>query len=232
MLKKMKLIAVALATIALALPLAAQMGMGSRMPTLSGVWHPVVGSGAGYERTVTGSADKTMQMEITVVGKDDVAGKPGYWVEFSITDAKMPGGQMLMKELMTVGDDGVAGTKMIMQPAGQQPMEMDLTANPMGRSMRQSTPADVRDKAEVVGTETITVPAGTFSCQHIREKDGSSDVWISDKVSPWSLVKYQDSNSVMVLTKVITDAKDRITGTPTKFDPMQMMRNGMGKQPQ
>jgi hypothetical protein len=29
----------------------------------------------------------------------------------------------------------------------------------------------------------------------------------------------------MVLTKAITDAKDHITGTPKKFDPMQMMRN-------
>jgi hypothetical protein len=42
-------------------------------------------------------------------------------------------------------------------------------------------------------------------------------------------VKYQDSKSTMVLTKVITDAKDRITGTPTKFDPMQMMHNRQGQ---
>ncbi len=32
----------------------------------------------------------------------------------------------------------------------------------------------------------------------------------------------------MVLTKVITDAKDHITGTPKKFDPMQMMRDRRG----
>jgi hypothetical protein len=229
---RLKLIGIAVATMAIALPLAAQMGFGSRVPTLSGVWHPVIGSGAAYERTQSGSANKVMQLEISVLGKDDVDGKTGYWVEFMITDAQMPGGQMLMKELMTVSDNVVSGTKMVMQPAGQQPMEMDLNGNPMARGMRQSTPADAREKAEVVGTESITVPAGTYSCEHIREKDGSSDVWISDKITPWSLVKYQDSKSVMVLTKVITDAKERITGTPTKFDPMQMMRNGMGKQPQ
>jgi hypothetical protein len=115
---------------------------------------------------------------------------------------------------------------------GQQPMEMDMNMSMPGRDMRQSTPTDIREKAEVVGTESVTVPAGTFTCEHIRQKDGSSDVWISDKVSPWSLVKYQDGKSTMVLTKVITDAKDRITGTPTKFDPMQMMRNRMGQQGQ
>lgn len=224
---RLKYMFAVVATVVLALPLAAQMGMGSRMPTLSGVWHPVIGSGAAYDRTMTGNNEK-MQFEITVVGKDDLAGKTGYWLEVAMTDPRM--GQMLMKQLMTVADDGVTASKMIMQMPGQQPMEMDMNMNPMGRGTKQSTAADIRDKAEVVGTETITVPAGTFSCQHVREKDGSSDVWISDKVSPWSLVKYQDGKSTMVLTKVITDAKDKITGTPTKFDPMQMMRNRMGQQ--
>jgi len=213
---------------ALALPAAAQMGqmgiMGNRMPTLSGVWHPVIGSGADYDRTVTATGEK-MQIEMTVVGKDEIAGKTGYWLEFAISSSKMPGGQMLMKELMAIGDDGVTAGKIVMQQPGQTPMEIELSGNPMARNMQAPTPADVREKGEVVGTETITVPAGTFSCQHIRQKDGSNDAWISDKVSPWSLVKYQDSKSTMVLTKVISDAKDRITGTPTKFDPTQMMRN-------
>lgn len=227
---RLKHMVIMLAVVALALPLAAQMGMGPQVPTLSGVWHPVVGSGAAYERTMSGNGNK-QQWEITVVGKDDMAGKTGYWVEMAITDPKM-GGEMLMKSLQTVGDNGVVSSRMIMQMPGQQPMEMDTNMNMPGRNMRQSTPADVHDKAEVVGTESVTVPAGTFTCEHLRQKDGSGDVWISDKVSPWSLVKYQDSKSTMVLTKVITDAKDRITGTPTKFDPMQMMRNRMGQQSQ
>jgi hypothetical protein len=94
-----------------------------------------------------------------------------------------------------------------------------------GRGPAAATPSDVRAKSELVGTESVTVPAGTFSCQHYRAKDGSSDVWISEKVAPWGLVKMQGKNNSMVLTKVITDAKDHITGTPKKFDPMQMMRD-------
>ena len=116
---------------------------------------------------------------------------------------------------------------------GQQPMEMDANMMNMGgRQSIQTQSADFRDKAEFVGTESITVPAGTFTCQHYRMKDGSGDAWISDKVSPWGLVKMQDNQRTMVLAKVTTDAKDRITGTPTKFDPMQMMRNRMGQQAQ
>ena len=37
--------------------------------------------------------------------------------------------------------------------------------------------------------------------QHYRAKDGSGDVWLSDKVSPWGLVKTQDKDRTMVLTK-------------------------------
>jgi hypothetical protein len=111
-------------------------------------------------------------------------------------------------------------------------MEMDMNMNMGGHRMPQSTPSDIRDKAERVGTESITVPAGTFSCEHYRMKDGSSEAWVSDKVAPWGLVKTQGKDSSMVLTKVITDAKDHITGTPKKFDPMQMMRDRMGQQGQ
>ena len=43
------------------------------------------------------------------------------------------------------------------------------------------------------------------------------------------LVKMQGKDTSMVLTKVVTDAKDHITGTPKKMDPMQMMRDRMGQ---
>ncbi|MBZ5699829.1 MAG: hypothetical protein LAN18_14930 [Acidobacteriia bacterium] len=63
-------------------------------------------------------------------------------------------------------------------------------------------------------------------------KDGSADTWISDKVAPWGLVKSQGKESSMVLTKVITDAKDHITAIPKKFDATQMMRDRAGQRGQ
>jgi hypothetical protein len=227
---KLKHVVVLFAALALALPLAAQMGMGPRTPSLSGIWHPVVGSGAAYE--MTNREGKKSEMEITVVGKEDVEGKPAFWLEMAMADQRSAG-PMYVKNLMSVNDSGVTSMRMVMQMPGQDPMEMDMNmnVNPGGRRMQQSTPANIADKAEVVGTESVTVPAGTFSCTHYRMKDGSSDVWVSDKVGPWGLVKSQGKDSSMVLTKVITDAKDHITGTPKKFDPMQMMR-GLGQQGQ
>jgi hypothetical protein len=227
MLMRLKHLLVVLAMAALALPLAAQMGMGSRVPTLSGIWHPVVGTGAAYEMTKEG---KKTEIELTVVGKEDVEGKTAFWLEMGMTDPRTS--QLLYaKNLMSVSDTGVTSTRMVMQMPGQDPMEMDMNMNPGGRRMQQTTPANIGEKAEIVGTETVTVPAGTFICTHYRMKDGSGDAWVSDKVSPWGLVKSQSKDSSMVLAKVITDAKDHITGTPKKFDPMQMMR-GMGQQGQ
>jgi hypothetical protein len=216
-----------LTALGLASPLAAQMGMGPRMPNMNGVWHPVVGSGSAYE--MTGQDGKKTKLEITLVGQEEVSGKTAYWLEMGTADPRS-GGTMYMKMLVAPVENGITSLRMVMQPPGQEPMEMDMNVPMMARNQQQPMPTDIRDKAERVGTESITVPAGTFSCEHWRAKDGSGDVWISDKVAPWGLVKVQGKDNSMVLTKVITDAKDHITGTPKKFDPVQMMRDRMGQQ--
>ncbi len=226
---KLKHFVVVFTTLALAVPLAAQMGFGPKPPSLSGIWHPVVGAGAAYD--MTDRDGKKTQMEITVVGKDDMAGKAGFWLEMAMANAQI-GGTIYVKTLMSVNDAGVTSGRMIMQMPGRPPMEMDMSTNPGGRQMQQTTPANIADKAELVGTETITVPAGTFSCMHYKMKDGSSDAWVSEKVGPWGLVKSQGKETSMVLSKIITDATDHITGTPMKFDPMQMMRGAQGQQHQ
>jgi hypothetical protein len=220
---KLKQVVITFAALALALPLAAQM-FGPKPPSLSGVWHPVVGTGAAYEMTDKGG--KNTQMEITIVGKEDVDGKPNFWLEMAMTDPRTSA-PVYVKSLMSVNDSGVTSMRMVMQIPGQpDPMEMDMNMNPAGHGVKQTTPANIADKAETVGTESVTVPAGTFSCTHYRMKDGTGDAWVSDKVGPWGLVKSTGKDNSMVLTKVITDAKDHITGTPKKFDPMQMMRQG------
>ena len=55
-------------------------------------------------------------------------------------------------------------------------------------------------------------------------KDGSGNTWVTTKVSPFGVVKHEGTDSTMVLTKVITDAQDKIVGTPQPFNPMQMMQ--------
>jgi hypothetical protein len=87
------------------------------------------------------------------------------------------------------------------------------------------------EKWHSVGNESITVPAGTFSCEHWTKDEGKGDVWVSAKVSPMGMVKMMDENETMVLTRLISDAKSHITGTPVKFDP-QTFRQQKGQKPQ
>jgi len=201
-----------------AVPAGAQMGMGMRQRSLpSGVFSPVVGSGAAYD--IQPAEGQKMSIEYTIVGKESVDGKDGFWMEW--TTAAGPMGEMVMKVLIVPG--GASAQKVIMQMAGRPPMEMPMQAGGHA-SGGATTPSDIRNLAEDVGTESVTTPAGTFSCEHYRMKDGSGDSWVSSKVPPFGLVKHQGKDSSMVLTKVITDAKDKIVGTPQPFNPMLMMQ--------
>jgi hypothetical protein len=192
-----------------------QMGMRSvHLPP--GFFNPVMGSGASYQ--TTNSDGRTSGMELSLIGKESVNGKDGYWIEWTMPDSSM--GTILAKELVVM-DDKITVSRVVMQMAGRPPMTMpeQMTSN------LDITPADIRTKADDLGKESITVPAGTFSCEHYRAKDSGDDTWISSKVSPIGLVKDQskDKTRTTVLLKTYTDAKDKITGTPQPFNPMMMM---------
>jgi hypothetical protein len=214
--KNWKALAGVACLLAMAATAGAQMGM-RQSPIPRGVFNPVVGSGAAYE--ITSSDGRKNNIEYAIVGKESVNGKDAYWMEW--TTSGMGSGQMVMKVLTAVGDSTVT-SRVIIQMPGRPPMEMP--AQMTSRMNNQSVPADVRSAAEDVGSESITVPAGTFTCEHYRMKDGSGDTWVSTKVNPFGVVKHEGKDSTMVLTKVITDAKDKIVGIPQPFNPMMMMQ--------
>ena len=196
----------------------AQMGMNMRPPDIAGVFNPSVGSGSSYELIKKDKGEKTV-FDMSVVDKDPSG---GYWVEYSVQEPKMHG-PMYMKELMTRKADDVLVEHMIVQLPGQPPMDMSTMMSMSGLQSKESK-ADFRNEAENLGTESITTPAGTFSCQHWRSKKDATEVWLSDKVSPWKLVKMNDSSNTMTLVRVISDAKTHITGTPISMQEMMQKR--------
>jgi hypothetical protein len=193
-------------------PASAQMGPFSA-PHVMGFWNPVVGAGAVY--TVQSAKGDKTEMQIAIVGKEQVDGKDAYWYEMSFNHGN---GEMIMKSLMVLNGPDTHVSRMIMQMPGRPPMEMPTQ---MMHQDRATQPADVRSDAEDLGSDTITVPAGTFTCQHYRTKSGG-EVWVSPKVSPYGLVKSKTNDMSMELTKVVTGAKDQITGTPQPFNPQGM----------
>jgi len=194
---------------------AAQFDM--NMPKIRGIWNPAVGSGAAYE--FDGKEGRT-ELEYAILGTENMAGKTGQWMEMYI---KAKGGEeIVIKTLMVQEGDALEMKRMIMQAAGEDPMEFPVQM--MGQGGRAKQDADISNDAVLIGTETITVPAGTFTCKHYRAKDNSSDVWVADNAPPWGLVKMTAKDGNLTLIRLITNPKSRIRGTPKKFDPMEMMR--------
>lgn len=196
----------------------AQMGMDLfKKPGIADIFKPVVGNGAVYE---TERDQKKSTLEMTVVGQETVEGKDAFWLEIGHADPKS--GAMAYGKMLITKDD-FQFHRMVFQQPGLPPMEMPMNPN----ARHKSQMSEEMEKWHKVGTETITVPAGTFLCEHWAKDDGKDEVWASSKISPMSLVKETSPTNSMVLLKVITDAKDHIIGTPTKFDPEVMKRQMM-----
>jgi hypothetical protein len=195
----------------------AQMGMDLfKKPAFTKAFHPVVGQGAEYQSTSKkGSTDKTSIMDMGIVGKESVAGQDAYWMQMIMNTES--GQSVVAKMLVNPAD--FQSARMIVQMPGRPAMEMPVNMTGANRDKAASSMQDWHS----VGTETITVPAGTFSCQHWKN-DSGSEVWISDKVTPFGLVKETGNDHSMVLMKVLSDYPDRITGPVQKFDPQMMMQ--------
>ena len=178
-------------------------------PTMWGLSTPTVGAGAEYKITMK---DRTMDWTFAVVGKEAVDGQDGYWLEMR---GEIPGqGKIVQKMLMVVGKDGTEVKRMIMQMPGHPPMEM-----PMGMMGRAQEARKSASSGEKVGSESVTVPAGTYECDHYRSQnsDRTTDAWVSTKVPVFGIVKTSNTEMTMTLEKVLDSQKSEITGEPQQF---------------
>jgi hypothetical protein len=211
--------ALSLVVVSFSLPssVRAQMGMDMfKKPSFTKVFNPVVGKGAEYQTIKTDSKTTPQTTQMFIVGKESVDGKDGYWMEIVTTTEK--GGNFVGKMLFT--KDDFQFRRMVIQVPGQGAMEMPF--NP-AQGTKQSL-QDTMSEWHSIGTESVTVPAGTFSCEHWKNDKNNSEVWTNDKVTPFGMVKEMSPNNTMVLTKVLMDTPDQITGTVQKFNPQMMMQ--------
>ena len=187
-------------------------------PTFAKVFHPTTGKGGEYDITRKAAGDtKSMTMDIGVVGKENSAGGDAYWIQTVMSGDK--GQPMVGKMLMAFTPD-VKILRMIVQQPGQQAMEMPMN---LGGQRPAKMEQNLNDWHSV-GTETITVPAGTFSCEHWKNDSTGGEVWTSEKVPTYGMVKMISKDSTMVLVKVLDNYQDKITGPVKTFDMQEMMQ--------
>lgn len=200
--------------------------VGFRAPDVRGVWNPVVGTGSVYQ--IERGPDKKTEMEMAVVGAETLDGKPAHWLEIAVADPRS-GTPVLMKQLVVRDGDRVETRRSLLQMPGRPPLEIPIPP-PSAAGTPSKTMVDVRKEAERVGTESVTTPAGTFTAEHYRIKDGKGDVWIAENVAPWGLVKMTSPDASLLLIRQLTHATSRVTGTPEKLDPAELMRRSRGRQ--
>ena len=90
-------------------------GMFGSMPTMPGLSNPTVGSGAEYLINTKG---KQMDVATVVMGKEDVNGSAGYWMEMRMNGADT-NGEMVMKTLTVTTGSETGVKRMIMQQSGK-----------------------------------------------------------------------------------------------------------------
>jgi hypothetical protein len=185
--------------------------MGPKIPSMRGIWNPVVGAGAAYDVQAN---NQKINMEVAVVGKEKIGNADGYWLEIH---TQAMGTDVTMKNLLAGGEV----KRMIIQQGASDPMELSTDVISM---MPKAAPSkgpvkDIRDTAKLIGKESVTVPAGTFACDHYQDTDGGKtiDVWVSPDASPYGMVKMTAPNASAVLTKIIQDYQSKITKTPKRM---------------
>lgn len=196
----------------------AQFGRGPRIQFHS-EFKPVVGGWSEYE--MKGTGESPMRMKVAIVGKEG----DSYWYETSMDDKQ--GGKMITKMLVSGNPDERKNVKRVIVKAGKEPA-MEMPIQMMGQAARSEEPK--KGKTIDKGTETIKVPAGTFTTKRYQYQDENSvvDAWVYKDISPYGMIKSQSKDFEMTLTAYGTGAQTQITETPRKFE-MPKMPRGMPK---
>ncbi|MBZ5538392.1 MAG: hypothetical protein LAO31_20795 [Acidobacteriia bacterium] len=202
----------------------AQMGA-MRGPSIAGLFHPKVGAGAAYE--VTDPKGQKSEMEISVVGQENVGGTPAYWLEMSFTGGPSTGS--VMKYLMATQGEEVHVYRMIMKSPQMRAMEMpEAMMSRINEGVTKGLSTSERSMGKNLGTEVVMTKVGPKRCTHWQSvsESGTSDSWVNMDVYPNAMVKSisktADGTHTTELIRTITDARTKITEEPQKMNLPKM----------
>lgn len=158
--------------------------------------------------------------------EEAAASDPGQWLEMSGSfNGQTSTLQLLIENYPHAPEDVSA----VVIKQGDQPAQR-LPDSMLGQvSGQMSSPigniASICAQSEVVGTESVDVPAGSFQTVRIRPptSDAEADtlnaeVWLSTDAT-FGLVKTESSLGSMTLTGMGSDATSSITEAPTEMQP-------------
>jgi hypothetical protein len=137
------------------------------------------------------------------------------WFEMGVTDHR----QLTLRTKVLVEGPIAAPKrvlKAIVQPPGQQPL---LLPDKLAAKQVPSFSSRPTDKTRLVSRGRLKVAAGTFVCERHRSTSGPTrDIWLSEHVPGWPLVKLETPTVTVELAAHGMSARSQIEGTPLKLD--------------
>lgn len=180
--------------------------------------NPKVGEFA--ELQFTNAADESMLIRFAVVGSEMSDGGEHYWIEV-ISAPPVIGDNVIVQMLVPHypfdnQDIEAYIVKMPGVPARKVPQ--DLLAQMGEQAQTGPSWRQLCDSAEDLGSESVTVEAGTFETSHYRSGENKQDeFWVADV--PFGMVKLIQAESRMELVRHGTDARSSL-----KEEPLEMER--------
>ena len=171
----------------------------------------VVRLGQWAEYDVAGGRSNGSHLRFAIVGSEQRGDSTFYWYEVTTTrGADRFIGQLLVAGLFTATPD-VRGL-VTKTGNGPQIRVPDMLIVVAGRQIARSVASEIVrhcSSGEVVGPESVSVPAGRFRALHVRSAEG--DAWVSADV-PFGIVKaHLTDGSEMSLTGRGMDARSSLT---------------------
>ncbi|MGB7213011.1 MAG: hypothetical protein WBC97_10330 [Gemmatimonadales bacterium] len=177
---------------------------------------PAPGSWASYNATMPGrdGASRSTTFRMAYLGHE----AQGDRLEIQMSSDR---GQMIMQMVVDGFPYAPSSMKQMVMKMGDRPA-MKVGAQMMqmmqSRAPNGGITAEMCSEMQKVGTETVTVPAGSFSATHWHSAKQNTDVWVSPDV-PF-VVQVKGPNNSMELTAKGTGAKSAITETPQDMGSM------------
>jgi hypothetical protein len=184
---------------------------------------PKIGQWAEFSWHQKGKEDASDRMRMAVIKEEKRGGKQMYWLQMVMTGKK---DKPTIMQRLTPWDASSLGAQ---APADLVVKIGDQPAMKMSKEMAKgaAAQADWREfckDSKFIGTEAITVPAGTFPSRHYTSSSG--DTWASPKAPVWHLVKMTTKEGkTMVLSAVGEGAKNEVTEQPVDLKTMMMRKS-------
>ena len=196
----------------------AAAGQAQESSCIAQIKFPAVGRWAEYKALYD---KKPYTIRYAVVGSEKREGKDLKWVELKMLGESKD--KNLIYQMLVPGSPTEMGNvqEVVFKPGQKPAMKMNgaMLSMVRGQMEKQSILSELCKDVALIGSESVTVPAGKFKTSHFRSEKYKSDSWVSPDV-PFALVKSVGEKHDMALVAVGAGAKPSITEKPQEMPVM------------